>query len=415
MADFDQHIDSLLNGLDERAEFPGLMPDWNAFAQKRRRKIFWLWFVRSAAVIIPLLLAGWFLYPTTPQTADTFQPSNQTHQPVQSEVPEDTIHRPDQLVNPTSSVSPISNASIRTPSSPQPSKNVFREVSGAGMVESNTDTYQTIQVPALAVRNGLTFLSSWPVYRPDVIVPEVAFSGDEIPFGVDSLLEEGGFQLALSAGVEVVNPHLVVTQIGAQRIHKDYESIRNAAEISGASVGIHASVIRRFGRFEPGLGLGLSRLNIPGQYHFTVSESPVVDLNGTILGYRNQTPVQVIFNSDHHFTFVQVPIGLGIQLMKRPHAELIFQQRFINNVLISTSGESPHPVNLSNRESLSITNLRMASSTYMGGLQWRYKKPRYHVYMETAFSHNLGIEQTSRLTTQKLNALSIRFGLIKNL
>jgi len=419
------HIDDLLKSTFDGVEIDGNGIDWNAFQNKKIRK-FLLWFIPLGITAAFLLSLGIYTL-TDKKEVEQEQDSISENSIVESkeEIVSSTIELREEhpsfadqsgqqelIQNPENTIIDNSSA-LEESTSFHPDSKSLQEISAhhaaAEMKSYSKDNAPNIRepIPELAFMDLEFPIPTWTY----------AINHDFIPYiSVDSNIgipnsESSELFFSLSSGIKTSNPNVYVAQTAKQLIHKDYNSVRNAAERGSIGYTIEAVLGKSFGKFEASMGLGYSRINIAGDYGFDYSEHPVLDLDGSIIGYRSLSPEKIAFTSNHSYDFVQLPLSISYRLVTRNNFNLRFLTGLNAMMLLNVDATTPDPVFLDEIWKFNTSNTENTSFEYKVGLPVQFKmKGSNWGFFEPSYNHNFGINHSDKLYGSKVDLFSLNFG-----
>ena len=347
-----RHIDDLLfNKLaDSTAEADGI--DWNSFEARTRKKRLGFWLVGSMVAIV-ILISGWFMFDFTGQQkqpkllenhlqnqlnlSDTAQSAsaNESHNdsvPVTISLDMKTI---DTIVE-----------SSRANNQPLP-RSIENKPSG----DSLSPSLKSSELVHVAYLPMTDLFSSWPMLNPMALVVEDSFPWLR-SFGLGNKLPMKSYFVRFEVGPSFAKPSFQISSSGSRLMHRDYLKIRAKSE--STSVGYHASGSygKQFGNWTPHVGLGISQNAVFADYDYSYSDRPVLDLDGTILGYQEQTKKRVKYASQHSYAMLELPVGVGYTVVTSSQWTLSLEGQFAPQMLFSAKGKLPDMVFLDQQEAM---------------------------------------------------------------
>src|SRR5690606_10185078 len=164
--------------------------------------------------------------------------------------------------------------------------------------------------------------------------------------------------------------------LGKSFVHRDYGKIRQSAETvkSGWNFGLLLGLSKK--RTEMSIGIAISNLNMNGQYQFTYSDRPVIDLDGSIAGYNAGTPIPIQFTSILTYRFIEIPFEFNYYpvMSKSGRNALGIHSAFHPIFLNKIKGEMPDSRFMDQRENLNPSNFKSSSLAGELGLSIRSKR-----------------------------------------
>lgn len=428
MADKRNTFDNWLNDQLGSASIANANAGWDAFAQRRKRRAWFVWwsFAIPGAAVIFMTIFYFSVNTVTRENSvanagekkgihqvhpELFNQSYKPHlnkYPENAEKPEgnnrDFAFWKNQQIK-KSTVFPV----ITTP---EESKNYNIPLDSNNTNSGTIAENETVSEPQNAIVDSEPNLPFTEPKVDDIIKPGTESITDSV-FGAPLLISSQNkkYSFSIDAGPAVVNPSYIVSSLGQKMIHKDLQSIRNRSETGALGFQVAVNFSATFGRWQPLLGLGFTRMNIIGNYNFDYTEYPVLDVDGTILGYRSKSPKHIEFTSHQSYSSIQIPMGIQFTLLQNRKWEVSADQMWITQVLQGVKGATPHPVFLDEIEQIRLSNMRSTSYSWQSGLRFtRSIKDRNSVYLRSAYSRNFGIIQSTGLYKTTMNSFSVNFG-----
>ncbi len=396
--------------------------DWHSFEARRRSKRRGIWFFSSAAMVL-IIAAGIFGYQVLNNENSTSieQPAIQSPN---TTITDQAIEQIDKIDNVESeniaskTLEPIARFEKGAQSSYTKQSHVgnsnhtpeIQELVIQGQINQANQNVIDLRIQA----KPTNFSYNLKPQKVQVVPTELPDFSDIYTPQPEIAVQK--FDVDMSIAPSFVNPQFLIKSAGKLKIHKDYSEIRNGGESGAIGIGLNASIGKSFGRFYPHLGMGYNRTNVEANYNFLYSEYPIVELDGSILGYRSANTKSIAFKSRHFFDFVAIPLGLDIKLMSLGRTDIFVNQEFTPQFLLRVNGNTPNPVFLDEVVSLSNTTFLNSSLNYNVGVKIVTSiNQKASWFISPMYSKSFGIQQSTGLYKTDLSTFTINFGWRKHL
>ncbi|MCC6818695.1 MAG: hypothetical protein IT245_07385, partial [Bacteroidia bacterium] len=323
-----QDIDELLNQVLGNCEMDADGIDWAAFNQKKSKKKRFIWWFFGAAACL-LLSIGIYSYLS-------FQTSENNNSIVQTNRTENSVNANNNQIpqNPSTTSKESTNILNSNKHSSTQQKQLKKE--GIRQIKPiETNPYQDFKpllsnLPIDSIQNSelLPILTEQVFsdnleeqFRSSSIHPIPYFgfplnSPSEIRHKTLKIKQNGKNLFEIGFSGFVFTNSLKIMDIGKAFIHKDYAAIRTSSEKPDGAFDFRIGFGRKIAKFDFLIGLGYSRRNMTGNYHFNYSEKPLIDADGKIIGYDINTPKLIQYTSHQRFNFIEIPIQMRYEIIR---------------------------------------------------------------------------------------------------
>ena len=414
-----EHIDHLLAEVMTDAQMSADGIDWSAFQSKRRRKLV-LWWVTAGVAALIISTAAFFAFGPNNSTelVESVTTNNSTNPKgilennkeaeietavtrdsstanVMSQGETNSVVTPNIIVNPANTGAK-SGKHVRT---------TKRIVDGKDM--KRPEVKWEFEIFKLQPKGYPRFtITPYPHNAPESIIVDLI----KVDLGEP---EVSTSFVKLGFGPTLVNPNLSLNTSGESLIHKDYISIRNAAEKNAVGFYMSGMIGKKFNRLSPYIGLGLCHNAVFASYNFEYTEKPIQDLNGTILGYQKRATERVAFKSDQSYSLLDIPVGAEFSLKSNSKKAWNLVGQVSPQILVSAQGDLPNAVLLNQKDLITTSNYKLNSITAQIGFNYASQLKGMQWYIEPKLAHNFGLNQVKDLYNTRFNMIVVTFGIKK--
>ncbi|MCB9260764.1 MAG: hypothetical protein H6607_00090 [Flavobacteriales bacterium] len=411
MAKSEKNIDQLLHGLFDNAEMDADGIDWNSFEQKRSKKraAFWWRIISTATLIIGI---GSWAY---------FSMFNKNHQSKKVNLPHTDLHHPENMKAKEQPI--IDTSDIKKENTITEKLHEFKRVKPDSKPKeiqvndspiSMVSTKNSIELPRFVPK------SFQHQHTPHFVIFDTIINSNSIIYKLSNLISDSlpllktaENVLKLSLGPNYNAPTISAGSISSpSRNHKDYTSIRNSSEVANLGIDFSLTAGKKYAKITPMVGLGFSHYRVLAHYNFDYSERPILEKNGTIIGYTKLLPQNIRFNSAHHYSFVQLPLSVSYDITQKNKIGLSFLAQFTPQMLIASGGQTPNAVYLNEVETFNSSNYKQGNLAFnVGFTLWR-RNENYRWFIEPTYGNNFGLSQIKGIYSVGFNSFSIKFGFL---
>lgn len=351
--------------------------DWNAFngKRKKRRIVFWLFSLLSLVLVGGLYLM--FNYEgesklskksTTSSPVSSFEPN--TSNVAKSEDPETYANADKQISYENDKQSKVVKEKTVWPENPAveekavhseepPTKENITEKQEIRPISPEEINVYSKPIPDL-------FTYTKPVYTAEKISENLR------PSPVFNI-KKSKLYWEIQAGPSLNIPNFHVTPSGKPFVHKDYEYIRKTSESAVSGYNFQMAIGKSVNRWNYSMGFGFSSFYMMGNYDFSYSDKPVIDVDGKIKSYLQSSPASIRFTSKQSLSFIEIPLNIQYTVIDKPKFSAGLRLGYVNQFLTGINGQLPNAVFLDERENLTTENFKLRTSCLESGLQFLYK------------------------------------------
>lgn len=206
--------------------------------------------------------------------------------------------------------------------------------------------------------------------------------------------------------------NLKISQLGNSFVHRDYSSIRNAAETGKYGLGLNFSYGKIIKDLEVSIGLNYYKLNSNSHYNFIYKDRPIIDIDGKIVGYNSGNEKQINFSSKQSSSFIEIPLQLDYYFKNKNPFSLNKKGLHLGlypQFLQSNLGQLPNAQFLDLKDNLNTENYK----TGMMGLEFGISI-KHRINQNTAiklmpyYRLNSGLRQVQSHYTTQMNYLGLK-------
>jgi hypothetical protein len=401
-----EDIDHLLFDRLNDAAFDAEGIDWNAFAQKRKKRRLVIWFWMLGGLL--LLMGCVFLWLGWPKTNYPSKASQNPKQPEviannsESIIKSDNVgvnnHKGGDVKSSTKYHKPLKAKLQRTePRFDYKASNNPQDV--PEIIEEVAETYANrLEILQLFSKSTPSLL--YAIYPKFDIrtVNNLTLKPIVLP------ITKNGLFVDIQAGPSLNIPLFKVSKTGLPFIHKDYETIRKTSEQAVSGFNFQIAVGKEVRKWNYSVGLGINQSKFLGNYDFVYSEKPVINPDGSIQQYLNINPMRIQYTSQQKLSFIEVPLALQYRVLDSKYMSAGLRLGYNLQFLNAIKGQLPNALFLDQQERFSTENYKTQSGAFVISIPITYKiNSKSSVILIPEYKRGLGFNQIQHFYKTNFN------------
>ncbi len=405
------HIDDIISETLTGASVDASGIGWDSFQQKKNKRLAIFW-AKIAGVIVIVGTSLMILKSSINTANETIIEHSESISIIKDTLNDAELDQSNNLskFEPSTSENPKKKTQQTNPSKISLKEYKHQTKTATEKSESVISTGRSIQVLNITPKKLKAFDYGFPLHNSLEPYTNEAFSL------LDTIIKESDtkrsfVKLGLSSSFS--SPSLTLGKQGEVLVHKDYSSIRNSSE--NGAVGYQFNVVGglTFNRVSPFVGIGFAKNVASANYNFEYSEKPVLDLDGTIIGYQNESPTTVQYSSKHQYALINLPLGIEFKLIDKNGLNVSLVSLLNTQIVTKSAGTTPNPLFLNEQNRLSLNQFKLNTYSYGIGLNLTKKLNNYSWYFEPTYNFGSAIHQVNNLYSTSFNSLVVTFGIRK--